>query len=400
MRADVVIRYVGLVMLLCALFMAVSAAISAFTGDTALLPLIFSALVTGLMGLFPLIFVPSAHDMSRDEALAVVVCGWLVASIIGTLPYILWGGPFTLTNAVFESVSGFTTTGSTILSEIESLPRGLLFWRSTTHFIGGIGIVVFMLAIAPAARRAAMILYRSEMSPLAADNFQYRTRHTLQILLVVYLGLNLLQTLCLMAAGMNLFDALTHSFATVATGGFSTKNASVAYFNSAAVDWIIIVFMVLSGIHFGLVFSAVTGNPGKLFSVAATRYYVGAMVVGTVIVTISLLGSHLYAGFMDALRYAAFNLASVGTSTGFATADTESWPGICKLVLIFFSLQCAMAGSTSGGIKADRMVLLFTSVRLQIRRIAHPRRSSHSRSTGPRWSLPWWRPPWGLSVFT
>jgi len=372
MRPQIIIRYIGLTLLFNSIFLLISAAISAYQFDEGMLPLLYSATVAALLGIFPIIFVPSATDIRGDEGLLIVVFSWLLSSMIGAIPYILYGGEFTFTNAWFESVSGFTTTGSTILKNIEALPPGLLFWRSTTHFIGGIGIIVFMLAVLPSSSHAAMVLYKSEVSGLAVDNFQYRTKKTLQIILVVYVGLNLLETLALLLLDMNLFDAITHSFATIATGGFSTKNSSIAHYDSAAVEMVITVFMILSGIHFGLIFAAITGNIRTLWKSSFIRYYISAMAVGVILISINV-HENIYPGWVASFRYAAFQVISLGTSTGFATADTAIWPPFAILVLIFFSLQCACAGSTSGGIKVDRIVVFWKSVGVQFRRLKHPK---------------------------
>jgi len=372
MRPQIIIRYIGFALLFNAIFLFISAAISAYELDAGLLPLLFSGTVAMLIGFFPIIFVPSTNDIRSDESLLIVVFSWLLSSLVGTLPYILYGGEFSFTNAWFESVSGFTTTGSSILTDIESLPMGLLFWRSTTHFIGGIGIIIFMLAVVPAMRQVSMVLYKSEVSALAIDNFQYRTKKTVQIILVVYIGLTLLETMALWLSGLNLFDALTHSFATIATGGFSTKNTSISYFNSWTVEGVIIVFMILSGIHFGLIFSAVTGNMRTAWKSSFVRYYLLAMALGCILIIINVHGQ-IYDNWLQSFRYGVFQLISLGTSTGFATVDTASWPSFSILILIFFSLQCACAGSTSGGIKVDRMVIFWKAVGYQFMRLKHPK---------------------------
>jgi trk system potassium uptake protein TrkH len=292
--------------------------------------------------------------------------------MVGVLPYILYGEPFTLTNSWFESVSGFTTTGSSILSDIEALPKGLLFWRAATHWIGGIGIIVFMLTVMPYMGTATMVLYRTELSPLGQDNFHYRTQKTVKIILYIYIGLTLLETLGLYIFGMNFFDAITHAFATVATGGFSTKNTSLAYFSNLSIEITIIIFMLLSGIHFGLLFSAVSGNPRELYKSSNFRYYIIALAVGVFLVSINTHGSQ-YAQWPSAFRYSTFQVISLGTSTGFANADSTLWPAFTQIILIFFTLQCACAGSTSGGIKTDRMVIFWKSLMRSIVKLRHPR---------------------------
>jgi trk system potassium uptake protein TrkH len=372
MRPQIIIRYIGLALLFNALFLFISAMIAVPELDTAFFPLLFSAAVAALLGVFPIVFVPATYDIRNDEGLVIVVASWLLSALIGTLPYILWGGEFSFTNAWFESVSGFTTTGSSILTNIEALPASLLFWRSTTHWMGGVGIIIFMLAVIPSIRQASMVLYKSEISALATDNFQYRTKKTLQIILVVYVGLTILETVCLLLLGMNLFDAVTHSFATIATGGFSPKNLNIAHYDSWAIELVIIIFMILSGIHFGLLFLAVIGNKRKIWNSAIVRYYILSLSVGVFLVSLSVHRSN-YQSWTEALRLAAFQLVSVATSTGFASADSEVWPPFAKLILIFFSLQCACAGSTSGGIKVDRLLIFWKTISVQFKKLKHPK---------------------------
>jgi trk system potassium uptake protein TrkH len=371
MRIYVVLRYVALTLLLNALFMGISALISLFSGDGAFLPLLYGAIVTASFGVFPLIFVPPVTDITNKEGLLIVVTSWLVTCLFGTLPYILWGGPFSVTNAWFESVSGFTTTGSTILANIEAVPKGLLFWRAATHWIGGIGIIVFVMAVLPFMSIAEMVLYRTELSSLARDTFHSRARKAIQIIAGVYLVLTVLETVLLMLLGMSLFDAITHAFATIATGGFSPRNASVAYYHSPAIEFVIIVFMVLSGMNFLLLFHAVSGKIKEILRTPVLIYYLLAILTGVLVTTVNL---SLVNGtsWLESLRHAAFNVISVSTSTGFASTNTAVWPVPSQILLMFFALQCACSGSTSGGIKADRIYLLWKGFKQQLKRIMHP----------------------------
>ncbi|MDZ7330488.1 MAG: TrkH family potassium uptake protein, partial [candidate division KSB1 bacterium] len=371
MRLHIVFRYIGIVFLINAGFLFIAAMISILYSDQALRPLLYSSIVTALFGIFPLIFVPPAKTIRNNEGLAIVVGSWLLSCLVGSLPYVLWGGEFSFTNAWFESVSGYTTTGSSILTNVEALPKGLLFWRSTTHFLGGMGIILFVLSVLPSMGIAGLVLYRSEMSALAQENFGQNVRTTLRILLTIYVGLTLLETLALMMAGMNLFDALTHSFGTVATGGFSTKNESIAYYHSPLIELIIIIFMILSGIHFGVLYSSIFRGSKAIFKSTIVKYYLWAMIFGIMLTTIQLHGT-FYHRWIDSLRYAAFQIISIGTSTGFANADSSVWPALAKLLLIFFALQCACAGSTSGGIKTDRMVMLGKAIIKQLKLLQHP----------------------------
>jgi trk system potassium uptake protein TrkH len=371
MRPQIILRYVGFVLLFNAIFLFISSVISALNSDSALFPLLYSAIICSLFGVFPLIFVPPATNITNREGFTIVIFSWLLSCLVGVMPYVLWGGEFTFTNAWFESVSGFTTTGSSIITNIEALPLGLLFWRSATHWIGGIGIIIFVLAVLPHMGKPGMILYRTEMSSLAVNNFRYRSQKTLQILVVIYVGMTAVETVSLLFCGMNLFDAITHSFATIATGGFSPKNASIAYYKSAPVEIIIMIFMILSGIHFGLLFTAVSGNISDMWKSSIVRYYLVALSIGVTITTLNVHGNQ-FQGWAEALRYSAFHVISLGNSTGFATADTSVWPSFAQLVLIFFTLQCACAGSTSGGIKVDRIILFWKAIVKRIRKMQHP----------------------------
>lgn len=371
MRPHVIFRYTGLILLFNGIFLLISCLISAMYSDSALIPLFYGAMIAMLFGAFPLLFVPPPREISNKEGFTIVVLSWLLSCLVGLVPYILWGGEFTFTNAWFESVSGFTTTGSSILTDIEALPPGLLFWRASTHWIGGIGIIIFALSVLPSMGRAGIVLYRAEVSPLAAENFHSRTRKTLKILVSVYVGLTLAETIGLLFCGMSLFNAVTHAFATIATGGFSTKNSSIAYFQSVPVEAVVIGFMVLSGLHFGLLFHAFRGKISELLRSPVVKYYILALLTGVLMVTLDVHGSR-YPAWAESLRYAAFQVISLGTSTGFATADTTLWPAFSQLLLIFFTLQCACAGSTSGGIKTDRIVLFWKGLAKRIMKIRHP----------------------------
>jgi trk system potassium uptake protein TrkH len=371
MRFHIVLRYVALVLLLNSLFMGISCIISAFNSELDFMPLLYSALVTALFGLFPLIFVPATSNITNKEGLVIVVFSWLLSCLVGSIPYILYGGSFTFTNAWFESVSGFTTTGSTILVNIEAIPKGLLFWRAATHWIGGIGIIIFVLSLLPFLGISEVVLFRSEISSMVRENFHLRARKAIQILAGVYLGLTVIEFILLLFCGMSVFDAISHAFATIATGGFSPRNASVAYYNNPAIEIVIIIFMVLSGIHFALLFSVVTGNYKDFWKSTVLRYYLISLFLAVVFTSMNLSFSYSQS-FIASFRHAAFNIVSVGTSTGFATTDTSIWPPFSQLVLIFFALQCACAGSTSGGIKVDRIVLLIKAFFQQLKKLKHP----------------------------
>ncbi|MBN2773032.1 MAG: hypothetical protein JXR31_02195 [Prolixibacteraceae bacterium] len=372
MKKEIIIKHLGFIVLFNGAFLFLAWIISVFNHETSSIPLLFSALICLIFGLFPLFFVEPTENISFNEGLAIVVIGWLITCLIGMLPYIMWGGEFSIINAWFESVSGYTTTGSTILNNIETLPKGLLFWRSSTHWIGGIGIILFVLLILPQSKNSQLTIVNTEISQLAKMNFQYRSKKIVRVLAIVYISLTLLETILLTVFGMSLFDAVNHSFATIATGGFSTKNMSIAYFNSTSIEIIIIVFMLLSGMHFGLIYGALARRKENIFRSPIVRSFIIVILIGIVLVAIKLYLSGYYS-WWESVRNAAFQVVSLGSTTGFATKDTASWPYFTQMILIYFTIQCAMVGSTSGGLKFDRIYILLKSLWKQVKLVHHPR---------------------------
>jgi trk system potassium uptake protein TrkH len=363
-----------MILVLNGTFMALSALVAYLNGvDASFVPLVVSASLTLLAGVCPLVFIRAETNISNKEGYAIVVTAWLVCCLFGSFPYLMWGGEFTPVNAWFESVSGYTTTGATILNDIEALPGGLLFFRACTGWIGGLGVVVFMLLLLPTIKNMKSRLARVEMSHLSKDNFKYRLQQTAHIIIGVYAGLTALEFLLLWAAGMSPFDAVTHAFSTISSCGFSPRNASVLFYDSPVIDLILIVFMYMAGLHFGLIFLAVSGRHRQFVRSPVVRFYTLATLAGILCVSVDLfLHRGDYAGWLDALHHGAFQVVATVSSTGFAIADTTAWPVFSILLLLYFSLQCACSGSTSGGLKADRILILFQSIKTQIRRLQHP----------------------------
>ncbi len=372
MRFSVILRYVGAVMLCLSAFMAVSAGISLVSNDTGFYPLLLSALLTLLLGIFPMIFVPKADNITTKEGFMIVVGSWVLSCVVGMFPYLIWGGEFSLVNAWFESVSGFTTTGASILTNIEALPQGLLFWRSATCWIGGAGVVMFALLILPSLGTNKMALSGIELSSLAKDNYRYRTQMVVRILLAVYIGLTLVTTLLLKVSGMRWFDALNHAMSACATGGFSTKNASVGFYDSPLIEWILIVAMFLSSLHFGLIFSTFTRKANNIFRSEVVRVYVGIIVVATLCIGASLYFAGIYPNILTSLRQSVFQVVSLISTTGFATANTNLWTPFAVVILIILSIICGCAGSTSGGVKVDRVLLYGKVLKARLRGQQHP----------------------------
>ena len=383
MRAHVVIRYIGMVLVFLALFMLASAGVSLLNDqDSAFYPLLLSSFLTAILGIFPLIFVERVEEIKTKEGYAIVVGSWLVACVVGMIPYIIWGGEFTIVNAWFERVSGFTTTGASILNDIEFLPRGMLFWRSATTWIGGIGVVMFALVILPLLGRSRQLLYNVELSTIAKDNFHYRSREIMRILVFVYVGLTVVTTLLLKLSGMCWFDAATHAMSACGTSGFSTKNASVAFFDSPMIELVMMGAMAVSGIHFGILYATITGRRNNIFRSEIVRAYIGMMLVCSLVIAASLYSESIYPTFVESLRHASFQVVSLTTTSGFATANTNLWTPLAIILLVFCSIICGCAGSTSGGMKVDRLVLALKVIRNRIKLQQHPNAVISTKTDG------------------
>ena len=372
MRFSVILRYVGAVMLCLSALMAVSAGISFVSNDSGFYPLLLSSLLTLLLGGFPMIFVSKSDNITTKEGFVIVVGSWVLSCVVGMFPYLIWGGEFSLINAWFESVSGFTTTGASILTNIEALPQGLLFWRSATCWIGGVGVVMFALLVLPSLGTNKMALSGIELSSLAKDNYRYRTQMVVRILLTIYIGLTVVTTLLLKVAGMRWFDALNHSMSACATGGFSTKNASIGFYDSALIEWILIVAMFLSSLHFGLIYSTFMRKANNIFRSEVVRVYVGIIVGATMLIGASLYFSDIYPDYLEAMRKSVFQVVTIITTSGFATANTNLWTPFAVVILIMLSIVCGCAGSTSGGAKVDRILLYFKVLVARLRGQQHP----------------------------
>lgn len=374
---------VGKALLVSALFMFLSLVVSIVYGrDTAFTPLLISFIITLITGGFPFIFVKGQQSLSLKDGFLTIVLSWVLSFIFGMLPYVLYGGEFTLINAWFESVSGFTTTGSTILNDIEALPKSLLFWRSSTHYIGGLGVVVFLLLVIPSASPYRLKLTNMEMSSLSKDGYRYKSTKVVRIITTVYVSLTLAAFLSLWAAGMPLFDAVNHAFSIAATGGFSTRNLSVGAFGSDTINLIVLFFMAVCAMHFGLIYSVFVTRSIKPLRNTVIRYYFGAILVMTLIIAFSLMTEGGYMSFGKALMDSSFTVVSYMSTAGFAICDNSVWPWLAGVVLLFASFQCGCAGSTTGGIKVDRIIIAFKAVFSEIKHKLHPSSVSHTRMSG------------------
>ena len=383
MNIKAISRNVGMALLVSALFMLLSIIVSLIYGrDAAFTPLLISFIITLLVGAFPFIFVRKASVMSLREGFVTIVLSWLLSFIFGMLPYVLWGGEFTLINAWFESVSGYTTTGSTILTDVEALPKSLLFWRSSTHYIGGLGVVVFLLLVMPGASPFKLKLTNMEMSSLSKEGYRYKSSKIISVIVAIYVGLTVASCLSLWIAGMPFFDAINHAFSIAATGGFSTRNLSVGAFGSDLINIIVLIFMVVCAMHFGLIYAAFATRSFKPMNNTVVKYYFGSIAVCSLIIMFSLMSEGGYDHWGRAAMDATFTVVSYMSTAGFGICDNSSWPWIAGIVLLFVSFQCGCSGSTTGGIKVDRILIAFKAVIQEMKQRLHPTAVARVRLSG------------------
>lgn len=345
---------------------------SLFFADGATPALLLSALLTLVVGAGMFFTCRSEQELSLREGFAVVSFSWLLFSVFGALPFLFSGAIPGIIDAVFETMSGFTTTGATILTSIEGLPESILLWRALTHWLGGMGIIVLSLAILPMLGVGGMQLFKAEVPGPTTDRLKPRIQDTAKLLWGVYVLLTAVETFLLMLGGMNFYEALCHAFATLATGGFSTRNASVAAYHSAYIDWIITLFMFLAGVNFSLHYHALQGRLKEYWRSEEFRCYLGITLGATLLLVLFNQGK-VYHSLIDNLRYSAFQATSILTTTGFGTADYEQWPVFAQYLLALLMFIGGCAGSTGGGIKVARILLLFKHAHVQLFRLIHPR---------------------------
>ena len=383
MKIQVISRNVGYALLVSALFMFLSILVSVSRGnDSALAALTISFIITFVVGVFPFIFVRKHSAISTQEGYMIIVLSWLLSFLFGMLPYALWGGPFTIVNAWFESVSGYTTTGSTILEDVESLPDSLLFWRASTHFIGGLGVVVFLLLVMPDASPYRLKLTNMEMSSLSKEGYRYKSSKVVFVIAMVYLCLNVLTFLSLWIAGMPFFDAVNHAFSIVSTGGFSTKNNSIGQFGSGLINAISIIFMILSAIHFGVLYSVFATRSLKPLKNTVIGYYFGIIAFVSLLLAVCLKVQGFQESWGRTLFDSFYNVVSYMTSTGLAVNDNSNWPVLPGILLMFTALHCGCSGSTTGGFKLDRLIIALKSFGAEIKHRIHPYSVSQVRMDG------------------
>ncbi len=311
-------------------------------------------------------------DFGKREGYIIVSLVWVVFSIFGCLPYIISGSIPSITNAFFETMSGFTTTGASILDNIEQMPKGILFWRSLTQWMGGMGIIVLSLAVLPFLGIGGMQLYSAEVPGLTADKFHPRVKETAQRLWIIYVGFTAAEALLLWIGGMGPFDAINHALTTMATGGYSTKQASIAYYNSPFIQYVIIAFMFIAGVNFALAYFALKLNFKKVLRNEEFKIYLLITFIFTAIITIRLLLSG-HGSFEQSFRDALFQVVSIITTTGYITYDYLLWPPLIVSLIFLLMFVGGSSGSTSGGIKVIRVALILKNCAYELKRLVHPK---------------------------
>lgn len=371
MRIASVIHVLGFLLMCLGIAMLLPIPFSLFYHEKDLVALLMSSGITLIAGYAAFITTDLESDLRAKEGFAVVTFSWLFLSLFGALPFLFSGAIPDITNAFFETMSGFTTTGATILTDVESLGRGILFWRSLTQWIGGMGIVVLSIAILPFLGVGGMQLFKAEAPGPVADKLTPRVTGTAKILWSVYVLITVIQAALLMVGGMSLFDSLCHTFATMATGGYSTKNASIGAYNSAYIDYVVVIFMLLAGTNFSLHYRFLRGDFKAYFKNREFLFFLSIIGIATLVIGADTYFNN-YDSIAKTMQYTVFQVVSIVTTTGFGTADYEKWSFSSQFVLLVLMFLGGMAGSTGGGMKMIRVFVLVKFVFSEITRLLHP----------------------------
>lgn len=370
MNKRIIVQMIGRILILEALLLLLPMLVALYYRERAgAAAFAITAFITAGVGVL-LALIKAERRFYAREGFAIVALSWVALSLFGALPFVLSGEIPHYMDALFETISGLTTTGASILTEVESLGRGVLFWRNFTHWIGGMGVLVLIMTVVSAGEHS-MHIFRAEMPGPAVEKLLPKARETAKMLYTIYLVLTALEVVLLCLGGMDLYDSLVHSFGTAGTGGFSIKNTSIAAYDSPYIHWVITIFMVLFGVNFSIYFLLLRGNVKRVLKSEELRWYLGIIAAATLIITINILP--IYGGVETALRQSAFHVASVITTTGYAIGDFNIWPQLSRTILLVLMFVGASAGSTGGGIKVSRIILLWRSMRRELSQMLHPR---------------------------
>ena len=375
-----ILNTVGLMLKVEAALLLLPAIAALIYGESCLWSILISAAISLAAGFaLTLLSRPKSQVIYAREGFITVALAWVAVSAVGALPFYISREIPSYIDAFFETVSGFTTTGASILANVEVMSRGLLFWRSFTHWVGGMGVLVFVMALVPSVTDRSIHIMRAEMPGPVVGKLMPRARDTASILYKIYVGMTLAQIILMWAGGMPLYESIVHAFGTAGTGGFGVKADSIAGY-SPYLQWVITVFMLLFGINFNLYYLLLIRRFRAAAQSSECWYYLGIVGVSIALITANILP--MYENFQEALRLSAFQVASIVTTTGYATADFNLWPQFSKAILLLLMIVGACAGSTGGGLKVSRAVMLFKTVGREIRHLLHPRSVNSVRFEG------------------
>jgi trk system potassium uptake protein TrkH len=371
MNYRIILKTLGNLLIIESIGMTPSLFISIYYRQNDMIAFIISIAITGILGFALTRITASSNKFKTREGLVLVSLGWILVSLFGCLPFIISDYIPSFADAFFETVSGFSTTGATILNNVEALPKGLLFWRSFTHWMGGMGILVFTIAVVPAMGVGSFHIFKAEAPGPAANKFGPRMKETAKILYITYISITLLQIFLLKLGGMTLYDSAVHTFGTVGTGGFSTRNASIGSYNSTYIHVVISLFMMLSGVNFSLYFALYRRKWRDVIKNEELRFYLFIILVSTIFISINIKG--IYHSLGETVKHAFFQVNSIITTTGYTTVNFDEWPTFSKGILFALMFVGGCAGSTAGSIKVIRILALLKLIKVEILKLVHPR---------------------------
>ena len=381
MNYRMIINVLGRVLMAIAALMLLPLIVGLCCGES-ILNFLLTILATGGLGFLMYLIKPKTKKLFAREGFAIVGFSWLLMSLLGALPFVISGDIPNYIDAVFETASGFTTTGASIVNNVELMTRGCLFWRMFTHWIGGMGMLVFIMAVMPMSGEHSMHIMRAEVPGPTVGKLVPRVKKTAMILYMIYFGLTILETVFLLCGGMSFYDAVTHAFATAGTGGFSTRAASIGGFNSLYVEIVMATFMVLFGINFNLYFLILIGKWKTALGSEELHVFFVILVAAVLGISANIAG--MYGSYGTALRHAYFNVTSIISTAGFGTEDFTRWPAFSQWILVMLMFVGGCAGSTGGGLKLSRVMLIVKAVVADVRQMLFPRRVAVVKLDGKR----------------
>ena len=381
MNRRIICRVLGMILLCLAVLMILPTIAGLWYGEN-VSHFIITMAITGAVGFVMTRVKPYSSVIYAKDGFVIVGLGWILMSLFGALPFVISGDIPNYIDAVFETVSGFTTTGASILENVEEMSQGCLFWRSFTHWIGGMGVLVFIMAVLPMSGEHSMHIMRAEVPGPTVGKLVPRVRQTAKILYLIYVVMTAVEVVLLLFGGMSLFDALIHSFGSAGTGGFSNKAASVGAYNSPYIEMVIAVFMALFAINFNLFFLILIGRWRDALKSEELHWYLA--IIAASVLAIALGIRDIYGSMLTALRHAFFNVSSITSTTGFCTVDYVQWPEYCQWILVILMFCGACAGSTGGGLKTSRVAMIFKNIACEIRQMLHPRTVTRVQMDGKR----------------